>query len=282
MAQQQKSNFIGPSAKWPTILLFDSGVGGLSIYEKVQQLLPEAYYLYVFDNECFPYGEKAEQFIRDRVVSIVGTIWRLHKLDLIIIACNTASIISLSVLRQRFPVTIIGVVPAIKQAAKLTSNGRIGILATNLTMHSGYTSELIRKFARNCHILPLASSELVCLAEAKLLGEPVPLPRLHTILRKWLIAEIPPDTVVLGCTHFQFLKQELQAVLPKGTILVDYSAAIARRAAWIVQHHLYRNRNSNNRPSVLNQAAYYLTIPPEALKRSFRGYGFKLLVKLEL
>lgn len=285
----QDGSFISPEAmlsnnstlKRPTVLVFDSGVGGLSIYDEVRQLLPDAHYLYVFDNEAFPYGEKPEQFIVDRVISIVGAVQARHQLDLIIIACNTASTISLPALRERYRCPIIGVVPAIKPAAKLTRNGIVGLLATRATVKRSYTLDLIGKFAGDCHILPLGSAELVDLAEAKLHGESVPLPILRKILRPWLRAAEPPDTVVLGCTHFPLLSQELQAVLPEGTRLVDSGSAIARRAAWLVDHDMDITRfcaaPGENR-------AYCLITTPQAvaLMPALRRYGFASLERLSL
>ena len=110
-----------------------------------------------------------------------------------------------------------GVVPAIKPAARLTVNGIVGLLATRGTVQRSYTHELISRFATDCKIELLGSSELVELAEAKLHGEAVPLPVLKKILHPWLSMREPPDTVVLGCTHFPLLAEELMQVLPEGT-----------------------------------------------------------------
>lgn len=271
----------GSTAKRPTILVFDSGVGGLSIYDEVRQTLPDAHYLYVFDNEAFPYGEKSEQFIVDRVVAIIGAMWRLHKLDMVIVACNTASTISLPALRECFPCPVIGVVPAIKPATRLTRNGIVGLLATRATVQCSYTHDLISQFAGDCQILQLGTAELVDMAEAKLHGETVPLPVLRRLLRPWLRAREPPDTVVLGCTHFPLLSQELQLVLPEGTHLVDSGSAIARRAAWLVEHDI---DVSGLKGAVGPNRAYCLATTPKAMALmpvSMR-YGFGSLGKLAL
>lgn len=126
--------------------------------------------------------------------------------------------------------------PAIKPAARLTANGIVGLLATRGTVKRPYTRELIDRFANECRIEMLGSAELVELAEAKLHGEPVPLEELRRILRPWLRMQEPPDTVVLGCTHFPLLQEELQRVLPEGTRLIDSGAAIARRTARLLEH----------------------------------------------
>ncbi|MFB6435028.1 MAG: glutamate racemase [Candidatus Malihini olakiniferum] len=216
----------------PTVLVFDSGVGGLSVYNESRQLLPNLHYIYAFDNEAFPYGEKPQDFIVERVVQIVSAVQKRHQLATVVIACNTASTISLPALREHFMFPVVGVVPAVKPAAKLTRNGIIGILATRATVHRSYAHKLIARFATNCKTLLLGSAKLVELAEAKLQGDNVSLLVLQQILYPWLKLSEPPDTVVLGCTHFPLLSEELKLVLPNDIRLVDSGAAIARRTAW--------------------------------------------------
>lgn len=220
----------------PTILVFDSGVGGLSVYREVRKLLPNLHYIYAFDNEAFPYGEKTESFIIERVISIVEAIQKKHPLTLAIIACNTASTISLPPLRAKFSFPIVGAVPAIKPASKLTRNGIVGLLATKGTVNRSYTKELISRFAADCKVESLGSSELVELAEDKLHGIPISLQRLSQALKPWLRMKEPPDTVVLGCTHFPLILDELAQVLPSGTRFIDSGAAIARRTQWLVNN----------------------------------------------
>lgn len=219
-----------------TVLVFDSGVGGLSVYQELRQLLPDLHYLYVFDNQAFPYGEKSEKFIVERVSEIVMAVVRHYPLALAVIACNTASTITLPALRQQFAFPVVGVVPAVKPAARLTTNGCVGVLATRATVQRNYTHELIARFASQCRIIMLGSAELVEMAEAKLYGQPVNIGLLRRILQPWLTMVEPPDTVVLGCTHFPLLRDELLQVLPDGTRLVDSGAAIARRTAWLLKH----------------------------------------------
>lgn len=231
----------------PTVLIFDSGVGGLSVYQDVRQLMPDLHYIYAFDNEAFPYGEKSEAFIVERVLKIVNAVQQRHSLAIVIIACNTASTVSLPALRSRFNFPVVGVVPAIKPAARLTANGIVGLLATRGTVQRTYTHELITRFATDCKIVLLGSAELVELAETKLHGKSVSLNKLKEILHPWLNMREPPDTVVLGCTHFPLLSDELIQVLPEGTRLVDSGAAIARRAAWLItaQENLISTQEDN-------------------------------------
>lgn len=263
----------------PTVLIFDSGVGGLSVYREIREKLPEAHYIYVFDNEAFPYGEKSQEFIIDRVVRIVSAVAEKHFLAAIVIACNTASTVSLPALRAKFTdIPIVGVVPAIKPAAKLTCNGVVGLLATRATVKRPYTHELIERFATDCKVHSLGSAELVELAERKLHGEEVSLDALRKILTPWLKMKEPPDTVVLGCTHFPLLADELLSVLPDGTRIIDSGAAIARRTAWLVVNQA-KIKGSNE-----ISFAYCLKEDEnsELLKPVLAGFGFESLRKLAL
>jgi glutamate racemase len=265
----------------PVALVFDSGVGGLSVYDEVRQLLPDLHYIYAFDNVAFPYGEKEEAFIIERVTAIVSAVAKRHPLAIIIIACNTASTVSLPALRALVSCPVVGVVPAIKPAAKLTRNGIVGLLATRATVKRPYTHDLIARFAVDCKILSLGSAELVELAEAKLHGHAVDLGTLKKILHPWLRLPEPPDTVVLGCTHFPLLSDELARVLPDGTRLIDSGAAIARRARWLVEnaHVAIPPRKDNVE---IESIAYCMAIneQTEKLLPVLQAYGFKNIQKL--
>ncbi|NDJ55484.1 glutamate racemase [Enterobacteriaceae bacterium 4M9] len=267
-----------PSDAKPTVLVFDSGVGGLSVYDEVRQLLPNLHYIYAFDNVAFPYGEKSEEFIVERVVDIVGAVHRQHPMAMAIIACNTASTVSLPALREKFDFPVVGVVPAIKPAARLTANGIVGLLATRATVRRPYTHELISRFATECRIEMLGSAELVEMAEAKLHGAEVPLDELRKILRPWLRMPEPPDTVVLGCTHFPLLADELMQVLPEGTRLVDSGAAIARRTAWLLENE------APQRLSADENSAFCMALTHETaqLLPVLQRYGFNSLAKLDV
>ncbi|EDJ6154274.1 glutamate racemase [Salmonella enterica] len=265
-----------PSEPRPTVLVFDSGVGGLSVYDEIRRLLLDLHYIYTFDNVAFPYGEKSETFIVERVVEIVTAVQQRYPLSLAVIACNTASTVSLPALREKFAFPVVGVVPAIKPAARLTANGVVGLLATRATVKRPYTHELIARFANECQIAMLGSAELVELAEAKLHGDSVSLEELRRILRPWLRMPEPPDTVVLGCTHFPLLRDELLQVLPEGTRLVDSGAAIARRTAWLLEHEAPDAKSTDA------NIAYCMAMTPgaEQLLPVLQRYGFETLEKL--
>lgn len=267
-----------PSKPRPTVLVFDSGVGGLSVYDEIRKLLPDLHYLYAFDNVAFPYGEKSEAFIVERVVAIVEAVTRRYPLALVVIACNSASTVTLPALRERFAFPVVGVVPAIKPAARLTRNGVVGLLATRGTVKRPYTHELVARFGSECKTEMLGSAELVELAEAKLHGQPVSIDDVKRILQPWLRMQEPPDTVVLGCTHFPLISEELQQVLPEGTRLIDSGAAIARRTVWLLE---------NESPDAFSQdenMAFCMDITEQAVQLMpvLQRYGFTKLEKLSL
>ncbi|ROR04943.1 glutamate racemase [Erwinia sp. JUb26] len=272
------STAVTPSNLRPTVLVFDSGVGGLSVYDEIRKLLPDLHYLYAFDNVAFPYGEKSEEFIVERVVSIVEAVTLRHPLALVVIACNSASTVTLPALRERFSFPVVGVVPAIKPAARLTRNGIVGLLATRGTVKRPYTHELVARFGSECKTEMLGSAELVELAEAKLHGKPVAIEEVKRILQPWLRMKEPPDTVVLGCTHFPLISEELQQVLPEGTRLIDSGAAIARRTVWLLENE------SPEAFSTDSNIAYCMDITEQAVQLMpvLQRYGFEKLEKLAL
>ncbi|MFO6425473.1 glutamate racemase [Motilimonas sp. KMU-193] len=211
------------------ILIFDSGVGGLSVYQEIAKQLPQVSVTYLFDNALFPYGELTDDVLVSRVCHLMQHALEKWSVDLVVIACNTASTLVLEPLRQLLPVPVVGVVPAIKPAAKLTQTGCIGLLATPGTVSRSYTDNLIRDFAPNVQVLRIGSSELVKLAEQKLRRQPVAQQLIDEILSPWLNAEPKPDCVVLGCTHFPLLHEEITHALGSKVTLVDSGAAIAQR-----------------------------------------------------
>lgn len=214
------------------ILIFDSGMGGLSVYREVHRTLPAHQYFYLFDNACFPYGELGETRLVERVLELLTTFVPRHGIDIVIIACNTASTHVLPALRQCLSVPVVGVVPAIKPAAEYCRSqglSHIGLLATPGTVSRSYTAELVQSFAADMRVSMLGTTELVKMAEDKLAGQPVDMARLSRILAPWR-GEDGPSALVLGCTHFPLLAEELARCLPTAQ-LVDSGEAIARRVA---------------------------------------------------
>lgn len=214
------------------ILIFDSGMGGLSVYREVHRALPAHQYFYLFDNACFPYGELDEARLVNRVLELLTVFVARHHIDIVIIACNTASTYVLPALREQLHIPVVGVVPAIKPAAEYCrSKGleHIGLLATPGTVSRSYTAELVQRFAADMRVSMLGTTELVKMAEDKLAGDIVDSGRLARILAPWRV-QGGPEVLVLGCTHFPLLASELEQCLPD-VQLVDSGEAIARRVA---------------------------------------------------
>jgi glutamate racemase len=219
------------SAPQSNILIFDSGVGGLSIASHIHQLLPAAKLTYLADNAWFPYGLLKDRVLIDRVCLLIGQAVAEHHPKLIVIACNSASTLVLPALRQMTGIPVVGVVPAIKPAASLSSSKVIGLLATPGTIQRDYTDELIGDFAKDCEIIRVGSSELVLLVEQKLAGITPSPSRLKEIMAQF--QQHPQgqhmDTLVLACTHFPLIKNELASIAPQILHWVDSGEAIARR-----------------------------------------------------
>ena len=157
----------------PTILVFDSGVGGLTVYREIAAARPDAAYVYLADDAGFPYGNQPETVLIARIIDVVGQAIAEHKPDLVVVACNTASTLALAELRTRFVVPFVGTVPAIKPACAQSASKRISVLGTQATVSREYTRALIREFAAGCDVALVGSSHLASYAEAELAGEPV-------------------------------------------------------------------------------------------------------------
>ncbi len=219
-----------PSPCHPKVLVFDSGVGGLSILAEVRARLPWCSYIYACDNQAFPYGTKGEEELVARVDAVLKGLIAAVDPDIVVIACNTASTVALPHIRSHFAKPVVGVVPAIKPAALLSKTRVIGLLATPATVHRPYTQWLIDEFAPDCTVIRVGSAELVAIAEAKLRGHP-PDPRVLAEIIAPLFANPHTDALVLACTHFPLLRGELEAAAPRPVHWVDSGEAIARRVA---------------------------------------------------
>lgn len=219
------------------ILVFDSGVGGLSILDPVRALLSRAPIVYAADNAGHPYGTKSEAEIAARVPALLGRLAERYQPRIIIIACNTAATIALAHVRAALDVPIVGTVPAIKPAALASKSRVIGVLGTKATVRQPYVDNLIAEFAADCTVLRHGSAELVAMAEAKLRGTPVDPDAMVAVMDMLFSQEEGNklDQLVLACTHFPLLAREIAAASPPGVTLVDSGQGIARRAAYLTQ-----------------------------------------------
>ncbi len=224
------------------VLVFDSGVGGLTILEALRARLPAESYVYACDNAAFPYGPKPADELTDRVHAVLDALLARYTPKLIVVACNTASTVALPRLRSHYTLPIVGVVPAVKPAAQQSRNRIIGLLATPGTVQRPYTEQLIRDFAADCTLIRVGSSALVEQAERKLRGEAVDAALLRELLQPFL--DGGADTIVLGCTHFPLLRDELQRAAGTPLQWVDSGDAIARRVEQLLNEQQLRHTAS--------------------------------------
>jgi glutamate racemase len=220
----------------PKLIVFDSGLGGLTVHREVARALPAAQLLYVADDAFFPYNDRPEAALIERVVALMGELVARHRPDLVIIACNTASTLVLPQLRARFAVPFVGTVPAIKPACAVSRTKRVSVLGTQATVAREYTHALIRDFGNGAKITLVGSAALASLAEAKLRGEPADAGAIAREIAPCFVEEAGArtDTVVLACTHYPLLIDDLTALSPWPVSFIDPAPAIARRVVELV------------------------------------------------
>src|SRR4051794_157666 len=196
-----------PVSSAPTILVFDSGLGGLTVFREVAKARPDAHYLYVADDAFFPYGSHGEAELVERIVALMSDLIVRQRPDLVVIACNTASTLVLPHLRERFSVPFIGTVPAIKPACASSVSKRVSVLGTEATVSREYTQALIRDFANGSDVTLVGSALLATYAEAELNGTPVEDPAIGREIEPCFVEESGrrTDTIVLACTHYPLL-----------------------------------------------------------------------------
>src|SRR6478735_11243906 len=223
-------------AQAPTILVFDSGLGGLTVFREVKAVRPDARFVYLADDAGFPYGNLAESVLIARTIDVLGNAIAEHTPDIVVVACNTASTLALAELRARFAVSFVGTVPAIKPACAQSKSRRVAVLGTQATVDREYTRALIREFATGCDVHLVGSSHLAGFAEAELAGEPAA----DTAIRQEMAGCFVErdgrrtDTIVLACTHYPLLLDRFRAGAPWPVTFVDPAPAIARRVTQLL------------------------------------------------
>lgn len=220
----------------PRVLVFDSGVGGLTVHAELRRARPDARFVYVADDAGFPYGAMDADTLLMRVVDLIADGIARFSPDIVVIACNTASTLVLPALRERFAIPFVGTVPAIKPAAEQTVTGEVTVLATPGTVARDYTHDLIRKFADSCNVHLVGSTRLAGFAEQELAGAPVD----DSVLRDEIASAFIErdgactDMVVLACTHYPLLLSRLGRLAPWPVTWIDPAPAIARRMVHLI------------------------------------------------
>ncbi|MCB5176580.1 MULTISPECIES: glutamate racemase [Microvirga] len=220
----------------PTILLFDSGLGGLTVFAEVLKARPDARFVYAADDAAFPYGRLSEQALVARVLAVMDRLIGLYDPELVVIACNTASTLVLPHLRARFATPFVGTVPAIKPAALATRSGHVTVLATPGTVARDYTRDLIETYAAGCRVKLVGSRRLAGFAEAELAGAPVSDEELLEELAPCFVEDEAgrTDVIALGCTHYPLLLSRFEKLARWPVTWIDPAPAIARRVVQLI------------------------------------------------
>ena len=259
------------------LLVFDSGVGGLSVLGAIRSLLPAAPLVYAADSAGYPYGTRRPAEIEARVPALLGRLAERFDPELIVIACNTASTIALDAVRSALDLPVVGTVPAIKPAASLSRTRTIGVLGTEATVRQPYVDRLSAEFAADCTVLRHGSAELVDLAEAKLRGGRVDTDVCARAL-EGLFGQAGGeriDTIVLACTHFPLVEDELAAAAPHPVRFVDGKEGIARRTAWLTRDLVWRDTVPEGIALFTGRAT-----DAEAYRAGLADYGLTRIEKL--
>lgn len=271
----------GMFKKMAHVLVFDSGVGGLSVVAELRKLMPGLYLSYVADDAFRPYGDKTEAQLKARLPGLLKTLVMTLNPDVVVIACNTASTTALAEIRAALDIPVIGVVPAVKPAAGMSQSKTIAVLGTPGTVKRKYVDTLISDFANGCRVVLHGSTGLVDLAERKLVGESIDIADIQ--------AEVAPmfsgvqgadiDVVVLACTHFPLLVNELKAAAPHKVKWIDSGAAIAKRTQSVLLN-LSKTPAKNLAPSHPQTSFLIGGLDNKTRSKMFAEYGFKKTVVL--
>jgi len=275
------SSRIVPVPEAGRVLVFDSGMGGLTVAREIMARAPGIAVDYAADTGFFPYGDKSDAALRERLPEIASRLVHAARPDVFVIACNTASTLALDQVRAALSIPVVGTVPAIKPAAAESQSGVIGLLATPGTIRRQYTADLIRDFASHVSVILHGSIELVRLAEAHAAGEPYDANGFAEAQRPLFEAEGGDrlDTIVLACTHFPLVRDQLAAAAPRPVRYIDSGAAIARQTLRVLFRQV-DGRSGNEMPG----GRVFLSGPPadsERLVKVCRRFGFEAAVALD-
>lgn len=258
------------------ILVFDSGIGGLTVLREARVLMPDRRFVYIADDAGFPYGGWEEEALRARIVTLFGGFIATHDPEIAVIACNTASTLVLDDLRRAYPsVPFVGTVPAIKPAAERTSSGLVSVLATPGTVKRAYTRDLIQSFATQCHVRLVGADQLASIAEAHIRGEKID--------EALVVEQIAPcfvekdgrrtDIVVLACTHYPFLANVFRRLAPWPVDWLDPAEAIARRTVSLLAANMHDGGHTDTLHPHDDLAVFTSQNPDFAIRRLMQGFG---------
>ena len=255
-----------------SVLIFDSGVGGLSVLREARAVLTGHQFIYVGDDAGFPYGNWQEAPLLARIMSLFDALMNHYNPDAVIVACNTASTLILPALRERYTTPFIGIVPAIKPAAERTASGLFSVLATPATITRQSTKDLIKEFASGCSVNLVGATRLARLAEEHMLGRAIDTAMLKDEIAPCFV-ETPQgktDIITLGCTHYPFLVNEMRKLAPWPVDWLDPAEAVARRALHQLQESSAAPRESTHTCDI---AVMSSGLPQHARERVLDSFG---------
>jgi glutamate racemase len=254
----------------PVILVFDSGVGGLTVFREVVKARPDASHVYVADDAFFPYARRSEEELVGRIVPLMEELIATHAPDLVVIACNTASTLVLPHLRARFAVPFVGTVPAIKPACMASRSHLVSVLGTEATVQREYTRGLIRDFGHGCDVTLVGAAHLAELAERALRDDAIDDDAVAQEIAPCFVASDGrrTDTIVLACTHYPLLLDRLVRLAPWPVDWIDPAPAIARRMTDLIGPPAAGAANGTAR-AVFTSAVE----PPPALAAALARFG---------
>lgn len=251
--------------------IFDSGVGGSSIWQEIHKLLPSENTIYLADSKNAPYGNKSSIEITSLSIKNVEKLLKLN-CKIIVIACNTATTNAIAKLREKYPIPIIGIEPAIKPAALQTTSKSIGILATKGTLSSALFSKTAKEFTKNIKVVEIIGEGLVPLIEAGKLNSPEIISLLKTHTKPMLDANI--DYLVLGCSHYPYLIPQLKKMLPENVKIIDSGEAVARQTKTVLQS-LNLLREENTKPNL----QFFTNAETDTLKFLLKEYAENISIE---
>jgi glutamate racemase len=251
------------------IVVFDSGVGGLTVLREMRVVIPDRRYVFFADDAGFPYGDWEEEALIERICGLFAALIEDLNPQLAVIACNTASTLVMTELRTRFDIPFVGTVPAIKPAAERSRSGLVSVLATPGTVKRGYTRGLITDFAKDCEVTLVGSKNLAALAEAHIRGERVGFDELEAEIAGCFVERDGrrTDIVVLACTHYPFLANIFRKIAPWPVDWLDPAEAIARQAAKFLPDVV------SSLPEGFDRAVFTAGTPDYPTRRLLHGFG---------
>jgi glutamate racemase len=260
------------AARAPRALVFDSGLGGLSVLAEIRRLRPDVEIVYAADDAAFPYGRLSEAALVDRVETVMARLIGQAEPDIVVIACSTASTLALPPLRAAYPrLPFVGTVPAIKPAAAASRSGLISVLATRGTVARDYTHALVRDHAAACEVTLVGSSILAVIAERAMRGEAVEDSEIALEIAPCFVEreDRRTDHVVLACTHFPLILDRLERLSPWPVGFVDPAPAIARRLDALIGAARPGARPAHDGAAIFTSGE----APQPTLQKTLRGYG---------